>query len=200
MKLSPSARRFRGRRLTVLIVVVVVLAPVAAGLGYAAARNGWGRPKFIGADTHGLLSWLGQAMIFVGLAVEIWGLVRLFRARRGSSPWDSPLLELSRDAKRGLRDQLRGRRPIDTDSLPAVRLLAQTKVREYGDFAPVLVGLMIMETGQLLIREMSAVGWLMVFSTIVLAIGLIISLVEVRRARSFLLADPEQNPDPARVR
>ena len=76
-----------------------------------------------------------------------------------------------------------------------MRLLAQTTVREYGNFTPVLAGLMIMQIGQLLTREMSVVGLLMLGALIVLAIGLVLSLVDVRRARRFLLAHPRQGPD-----
>lgn len=199
MELSPAARRFRRQRLAVLIVVLVVLTPVAVGVGYAAARNGWGS-SFVGDDTHGALSWFGLALTLVGLAVETWGLVRLFRARKGTSRWESPLLGASRERKRSLRDQMRGRRPADAESMPTVRLLAQTTVREYGNFAPVLVGLMVMQIGQLLTREMSAVGLLMLVALILMAIGLVVSLVDVHRARSFLLAHPEQGTDHAGVR
>lgn len=199
VQLSPAARRFRRRRLAVLIVVLVVLTPAAVGVGHAAARGGWGS-SFVGEDTHGPLSWFGLALTVVGLVVETWGAIRLFRARKGKSRWESPLLGLSREGKRGLRDQMRGRRPADAESLPMVRLLAQTTVREYGNFAPVLAGLMVMQIGQLLTRELSAVGLLMVAALIMMAIGLAVSLVDVQRARNFLLAHPEQGTDRAGVR
>lgn len=138
------------------------------------------------------MSWFGLALSAVGLAVETWGLVRLFRARKGKSRWESPLLGSSREGKRDLRDQMRGRRPVDAEALPTVRLLAQTTAREYGNLAPVLVGLMIMQTGQLLTRQMSVVGLVMIGALILMTVGLVVSLIDVRRARSFLLAHPEQ--------
>jgi hypothetical protein len=182
---SAGPRRRRRSSTVLVVVLVVVLAAAAVLLGYASARAGR-FPGTFGDDTHGAVSWVGQGLIVVGLGVELWGLVRLWRGRRGRSRSDSPLVGMSGAQRRTFRDQLRGRRPVDPGSLPTTRLLAETTVREYGNLTPVLLGLLTMEVGQLLIRTASAVGLLVVASFVILAVALVWCLVEVRRARRFL--------------
>ncbi len=189
-ELTPVARQYRRRRLRLVVVLSVLLLLAGGGLGYFSDRFGWDAVVTAG-DEDGPRAWVGSALILVGLAIEIWGLIRGVRRGQGKARWNSPLLGLPREHRRGLRDQVRGRIPTSPESLPLARYLAQATIRDFQYLAPIIAGLSMISAGQLLSHRMSLAWLLTLLGPLILVPGLVWGRRDVRRAETFLSTHPE---------
>lgn len=159
---------------------------VSVVLGYLGGRYGW-LPGGTDDESDGALSWVGFALVVLGLGIETWGFVRNWRSGAGVAAWNSPILSLSRRRRRELRDQVRGRVPLDPGSTALTREFAVAVLRDYRRLMPIIVGVGVIALGQVLQHS----GLLRVFSLVgvlFLVWGVLVMRRDTKSARAFLAA------------
>lgn len=187
---TPSAaRRIRRSRTTRwLIVAGSMLVGAAAGL-----------LVFLLVDRHGTTTphtplWqeiVGLCICVAGLALDVAGLVLLWRTRRGRSWRRTPTLVLTTRQRRQLLAQVRGRRPADPDRLPLARDLAARLSATYRGLVVLWIGLPVIWIGNAITTPDT---WRLVYAAVIVVLmGLAAGFGarDARRAREFLARYPD---------
>ena len=189
---AASARLRRRRQWALSAGIGATLVSVAVGvLIYALLSGDDGGSER--ADPPGWQQVAGLVVLGIGMVIEVWGLVVMWRAglwRRDR--WAVPAAVLTRGQRKSLLDQVRGRVPADPARLPLARDTARRMLRQRG-----LVGLFV---GILLIQVGGAISspapWrTLMAGAFVVLYGVLFWTMERsgRRAQRFLAA----HPDPA---
>ena len=135
----------RRRRLALATGIGVVVAGVAAGvLGFALASGDAGSDS---ADPPVWQELTGLTVQGVGMVIEVYGLVVMLRAGLlRKNRWTVPAAVLTREQRKSLLDQVRGRAAVDPGRLALVRDTARQMLRQRGLLA-LFVGILLIQIG-----------------------------------------------------
>ena len=180
-------RRFR--RTVVWRIAGLGLAAVAVGVLVAALTLGSGGDG-ASADPAAWQEVTGLVLLAVGLVVEVAGFVVMRRAGLlRKDRWAVPAAVLTKTQRALLRDQVRGRAPVDPTRLPLARDGARRIVAQRGQVV-LVVGVLFLLVGQAvsdpgLWRAVLAGAFVVFYAVVVWALER-----DARRAERFLAAHP----------
>lgn len=185
---SAEQRLRRWRQLRLLVIVAVVLVSVAvAVVVFVVVR---GRPSHTRADLPTWQMVLGVIIAAAGLIFQCYGVVVLLRRNRRLRAWRSPMAVLTSAQRKEVRDQVRGKAPIDPDRVPLARDLAERLIAQ-SIVVVTNAGLAIAFVGQWVL---SPSYWRLGMT---IAYGLLLGISwpfvqrDVHRARRFLAEHPD---------
>ncbi|WP_427016078.1 hypothetical protein ACQCSX_15005 [Pseudarthrobacter sp. P1] len=170
----------------------------AATTALAVAAGVWGLLRPADQDSAGIaavLSGLGVAFFCAAVAAMVAGWS--WASRRGTmSPNMAWVLRpLTRAERRLVRRQIRGRRPVPRDSVPALRAIAApVRHQLLGTVVPVL-GLALLQAGQLLVQSKSSVQFLFAAAALLMLGGAASTVWDARRIQRFLGRVAPDAPD-----
>jgi hypothetical protein len=190
-------RRRRSRMIALMVGVLVLCTVLGAVAGWLVADRA---PDADAASHSSGPLWVeitGLTVAVLGLLVGAYGIVQLVRAGQWGGRWKAPTSVLSRQQKRELRRQVTGAAPVDAAHLRLARDLARRTSRSRSQMWTLgSTGLL-----QLGLTLAAPSGRRFVFlGLLVLMLGTSAVMLErdVRRARRFLLQNPEPTM-PAKV-
>jgi MFS family permease len=184
-----AEQRVRRRRLVVWLAIVGgIVAAGAVGLAVALVVHG---PHH--AERPDPPLWrevTGLCLSAAGLIVLIGALVSLWRAGQFGNAWRAPTTALTREQRRSLRRQVRGKAPLEPAHLALARDLATRLTVSLHGNALLFLGLSLGWVGQLVDRPTAGRAAFYGALLLLWLVGLGLGERERRRAKRFLAAHP----------
>ena len=191
---TEEARRRLKRRRTQLWLFVAAITALALGVGALLVVVLSGSGALDAAEPPTWATVVGFVVSSVGIVVDVVGLVILVRRGRWGQAWRAPTAVLSRQQRRHVMDQIRGRQPRRIHRLPLARDLAERLADQRGT-AVLIAGIVLINVGNTLLTPSVFRLWLTAAVLVIYAIGGVFLLRQVRLARRFLDAHPEETLD-----
>jgi hypothetical protein len=183
---GPRGWRSPSRRLT-LYLALTAAAALAIGVLVVVVFGG----RTAGADRHDVAGWrqvAGLILIVVGIGFEVVTFVRARRTRAWN--WSSPTAVLSWRQRRRVGRQLRGKAPVLEDELVVLRAAAEFIGVQSRNTQPLVLGLVIMNVGQVVQSTSAFVTATSVVVLVVFAWVAVLLPRSVRQMGAFLDEHP----------
>jgi hypothetical protein len=188
-----TAHRVRRRRLVLWLAIAAV---TATGTGIATGVL-WGGGGDVPRPDPAL--WQQEVAQLcctaVGVGLVIAALVRMRRRRQWGSAWRAPAMALSREQRRSLLRQVRGREPADPARLALTRDHARRLTAATDGFPLIMAAIVLFYAGEFVARPSAGrAAW---YGSILLLwpIAWLIGIRQRRQAQRFLAAHPAPADD-----